>query len=120
MINLKRSPERKIEHANSDCFERIGKRRVAFGAEALAPQDHCNAGQQSQRDLARGADPAIVQCVLDEIGDANQDGDDSDAIEPKLADFAFESLGVFLWSDPRSNLPYSFSEWCPGRRRNWH
>jgi len=47
VINLKRCPKRKIENTDADGLQRIGKNAIPTFAEALAPQNDRNAGEET-------------------------------------------------------------------------
>src|SRR5215471_6704047 len=60
-------------------------------AKALAPQHHRDAGKQADGNAAGGADPAVLEGVLQKIGNPYQHGSDADAVQPVRADARFET-----------------------------
>ena len=67
-------------------------------AEAFAPENKRDAGQQTQCNSAGWTNPAAVEGVLDEVGDSNQDGNNPDPVQPQLPNLALE---FFLLSSSR-------------------
>ena len=82
MIHLECSPKREIQRADANGLQRIGKWRVPSSAEAFAPENKRDAGQQTQCNSAGWTNPAAVEGVLDEIGDTYQDGNNPDSVQP--------------------------------------
>ena len=68
---------------------------MALGAEAFAPDNHSDARQQADGDASARADPVIFKGVLQEKRNANQDGNDTDPIEPLLPNSGLQ-VGLLL------------------------
>src|SRR5580692_1581344 len=89
-VALKRRPEREVKSADSNRLQRVGKRLVTLQAEAFAPQDDGDAGNQADGDAPGGADPIVIEGKLQEVGDPDQQSGDPYAIEPVGSDAGFE------------------------------
>src|SRR5690242_2923692 len=89
---LRRRPQREIQNADADGLERIRKCLAAFPAESLTPCNNSNARDQANYHTAGGVEPAAIKRILQEIGNANQDRNDPDPVQPQLADSAFQVL----------------------------
>src|SRR5215469_8089409 len=91
VIELKRRPQRQVKGADPQSLQGIRKCLMTTAAEALAPDDQSRTSQQTDHDPAGLADPVIVEGKLQEISDAGQYSENSDAIQPILANFLFEA-----------------------------
>ncbi len=106
MVKLARCPQREIEGADPDRFQRECKARKSFAAEALAPEEKRNAGKDSDRHLSRGTNPVVVEGQLEEIRKSNQHRDDADAIQPLAANARFQRCIEFgMAGRARSHRP---------------
>ncbi len=103
MIELKRTPQRKIQRANADRFQRIRERRKPLLTEALAPQDQSDASDESHGDSPCGTDPTSIECILDEVRNTDEKSENADAVEPDLSNLAFE-VGLFAFYGDSSRL----------------
>ena len=81
-VDVERRPKRKIHHAYAQRFERVRKDLIAAGAEAFTPDYDRNSGEQANGHASCGANPVVVEGILEEVGDANQDGRNTDAVQP--------------------------------------
>ena len=91
MIDLVRPPERQIEYPNADCLQRIGKMPVAVAAETFAPQDKSYACQQADGYASTRANPIVLERIFQEIGNADQNGNNANAVQPVLTDCLLQS-----------------------------
>src|SRR5262249_5784679 len=95
-------------------FQRIGKCLVPPRTEPLAPQDDRDPRDWPNRHPAGRTDPAVVECIFQEIRDADQHRCDPDAIQP-VRTYARLEIGVFL----RWRCDYEGWRRRPRRWRNW-
>ena len=77
---MERRPQRQIQRADADRLQGIRKRVVIFSAEALAPDNDRNAGDQSNGYLSGRTDPVVVERELEEVGNPDQQGSDPNAV----------------------------------------
>jgi len=65
-------------------------------AEALAPEDQSDSCEQAKGDSAGWTNPAVVEGILDEVGNSGQNRDDHDSVEPQLPNLALELFSRFF------------------------
>src|SRR6478735_6249880 len=94
---MKRSPDRKIKRADANRFERIREDLVTAAAEALAPPDDENAGDQADGDAPRGSDPIVIERQLDEVRNADQHSGYADTVQPFATDLRLQVGGQCLF-----------------------
>ncbi len=68
---------------------------MPLAAEVFTPEDQTDPGEHTDGYPAACADPVVIEGIFQKIGNAKQHGDNADAIEPYLADSAFEVRPVF-------------------------
>src|SRR5262249_20698165 len=81
----------------------------------LAPKHDGHAGYKANDDAARWTNPLIVEAVFQKVGDADQNRNNPDAIQPVSANFGFQFGFRGRPAFPRSsttrvllNLPLGF------------
>ena len=94
VVELEGGPQRKVQDAGADGFQRVGEGGESFAAEALGPEDEGGAGGEADDDAEGRRDQAAIDSELERPGGAGDERDDADEVEELGAEPVFER---FLW-----------------------
>ncbi len=96
LIKRERGEERKVENRGSQRLDALREGLLSAMPEAVSCEDRGESGQDAEDHTAAGADPVVVDGVLEEERNAEQHGDDADPVDPREPDVGFERwrLGI--------------------------
>src|SRR6266404_4215278 len=90
MVDLERRPERQVKNTNTNRFQRIRENAIATAAKALAPKYDRDTGYQANSNPARRPNPIVIEGVLQKIRNADENGGNSNAVQPVRSDPGLE------------------------------
>ena len=90
VVELEGGPEREIQDAAADGFERVGEGWKGLAAEALGPEDEAGTGGEADEDAAGGTDETVLKGELEGPAGADEEGGHADPVEDLGAEAIFK------------------------------